>query len=200
MLMAALTGNIGCGKSTALEAFSHMGWFTLSADAICHDIYYSGNQEFNATIAERWGAEVIKNDGIADRKKIAAIVFCDKKELNWLNSIMHPLIMEKAELLIFSCGKEFVLFEVPLLYEAKLENKFDITICVWISAANQLMRLKIRGFEEKDIRQRMENQLSADIKLERSDYGLINEGSIGLLNEQCKNLNHQIREEHGRQR
>jgi dephospho-CoA kinase len=200
MLLAALTGNIGCGKSTVLEAFSRMGWFTLSADAICHDIYYSGDQEFNATIAERWGAEIISQDGMADRKKIAAIVFHDKKELNWLNSVLHPLIMDKAERIILTCGKELVLFEVPLLYEAKFEDRFSITICVWTSAANQIKRLKERGFDEKDIRQRMENQLSADVKLEKSDYGLINESGVGLLNEQCEILNHQIREEHGRQR
>ena len=55
-MIAALTGSIGCGKSTVLEIFSRMEWFTLSADRICHDIYNSGDLEFNAAIAERWGS------------------------------------------------------------------------------------------------------------------------------------------------
>jgi len=71
---------------------------------------------------------------------------------------------------------------------------------VWTSAASQHKRLQERGFDEKDIRLRMNNQLSSDVKLEKADYGLINEGCVELLNEQCIILNHQIREEHGRQR
>jgi dephospho-CoA kinase len=199
-MIAALTGSIGCGKSTVLEIFSRMEWFTLSADKICHDIYCSGDLEFNAAIAKRWGTGIIKDDGAADRKKIAAIVFNDKKELNWLNSTLHPIIMEKAGHLISSANNKFVLFEAPLLYEAWLEDRFDAAICVWSSAASQHKRLKERGFDEKDIRLRMNNQISSDVKLEKADYGLINEGCIELLNEQCAILNHQIREEYGRQR
>ncbi|MFA6100745.1 MAG: dephospho-CoA kinase [Victivallaceae bacterium] len=199
-MIAALTGSIGCGKSTVLEIFSRMEWFTLSADRICHDIYNSGDLEFNAAIAERWGADIIRDDGTADKKRISAIVFNDKKELNWLNSVLHPIIMEKAGQLISSVNREFVLFEVPLLYEAGLEDSFDAVICVWTSAASQHRRLKERGLDEKDIRLRMNNQLSADIKLEKAGYGLINEGRVELLNEQCVILNHQIREEYGRQR
>ena len=198
-MISALTGSIGSGKSTVLEMFSRMGWFTLSADRICHDIYNSGDLEFNAAIAERWGADIIKDDGTADRKKIAAIVFNDKKELSWLNSVLHPIIMEKAADLVSRVDNDFVLFEVPLLYEAGMEDKFDAVICVWTSAASQHKRLQERGFDEKDIRLRMNNQLSSDVKLEKADYGLINEGCVELLNEQCIILNHQIREEYGRQ-
>ena len=155
--------------------------------------------EFNAAIAERWGADIIKDDGTADRKKIAAIVFNDKKELSWLNSVLHPIIMEKAADLVSRVDNDFVLFEVPLLYEAGMEDKFDAVICVWTSAASQHKRLQERGFDEKDIRLRMNNQLSSDVKLEKADYGLINESRVELLNEQCTILNHQIREEYGRQ-
>lgn len=199
-MIAALTGSIGCGKSTVLEIFSRLEWFTLSADRICHDLYNSGDLKFNGTIAERWGAGIINADGAADRKKIAAIVFNDRKELDWLNSVLHPIIMERAGQLIASVNNEFVLFEVPLLYEAGMEGRFESVICVWTSAANQHKRLKERGFDEKDIRLRVNNQLASDVKLEKADYGLINEGCVELLNEQCIILNHQIREEHGRQR
>lgn len=198
-MIVALTGSIGCGKSTVLEVFSRMEWFTLSADKLCHEIYFAEDFEFNAALVQRWGAGIIQEDGTADRKKIAAIVFNDKKELNWLNSVLHPIIMAKAGKLISSVNNEFVLFEVPLLYEAKLEDRFDAVICVWTSADNQHKRLKERGFDEKDIRLRMNNQLSLDVKLEKADYGLINESCIELLNEQCIMLNHQIKEEYGRQ-
>jgi len=107
--------------------------------------------------------------------------------------------MAKAADLVSRVDNDFVLFEVPLLYEAGMEDKFDAVICVWTSAVSQHKRLKERGFDEKDIRLRMNNQLSSDVKLEKADYGLINESRVELLNEQCTILNHQIREEYGRQ-
>lgn len=192
-MIAALTGGMGCGKSAVLNFFSEIGWFTLSADVLCHKIYAEQNDEFFSQLINRWGNSVIKPDGNADRKKIAEIVFANDAELSWLNAVLHPMIMHRAATIIATAKNEFVLFEIPLLFEAKLEKEFSPILCVWSSRQVQISRLLQRDISLEHIIQRIARQMPGNDKLEKADFGLINNGSIDLLYEQCKIINCNLR-------
>lgn len=191
-MLVGLTGGIGCGKTTVLKCFSRLNWKTLDADTICHSLYENKTGEIFSAIYKRWGKCVIQKDGTADRKKIAEIVFNDNHELIWLNSLLHPKVLETAKKTAWE-SKEDVIFDVPLLFEANWENEFDVTIAVWTAKKIQRKRLLKKGWDSAEINRRINSQMPAEEKLEKADLGLINNSSHSLLFEQCEKLSRQIK-------
>ena len=198
MIFVGLTGGTGCGKTTALECFSSLDWKTLDADRICHEIYGDVGSGVPETLRKRWGTGVFSKDGSLDRKKIAEIVFNDSVELTWLNDLLHPEVLRRAREAVKNSRNEYVIFAVPLLFEAKWEKDFDLTIAVWTERETQYDRLMARGWSEKEIETRCSRQISPERKMELADYALINNGSPGFLFEQCEKLNNQIRKNYGK--
>lgn len=192
-MIVALTGGMGCGKSLALQFFGELGWETLSADTVNHEIYKT-NKEFKAGLQERWGLKVFDADGCIDRRAVAGIVFSDPGELEWLNAVLHPMIRAHAGECFAAKPRHDHLFEVPLLYETGWDKHYDAVVCIWSSPGIVRERLHGRGLDDTEIDRRMEFQMPADEKLARADFGLINNGSPDELYEQCQELSKQIKE------
>ncbi len=194
-MLVALTGGIGCGKSVALSFFAELGWLIVDADRICHELYDDKLPAIVEPMRDRWGASlIILPDGSIDKKKVAKIVFKNDDELEWLNSLFHPLIWKKAEPVLANSENKRVMFDVPLLFEAGWEDRFERVISIWTDRKEQVRRLKQKGLTLEGIRLRMKNQMLPDAKLERADFGLINNGSQESLYMQCRLLNKQIKE------
>ncbi len=192
-IIIALTGGIGSGKSTALQAFAELGWRCLSADQICHDLYRD-NQDLICRLQERWDEKIFSAKGVIDRKVIAGIIFNNPEELKWLNGILHPMIRAAAERQFAAEPEEDFVFEIPLLYECGWEQHYDAVICVWAEEEITKQRLLKRGLSSNEIELRMKNQLNPDRKLERADFALINNGSANDLYAQCAMLVKQLKE------
>lgn len=192
-MVLGLTGGMGCGKSTVLKFFTSQGWNAYNSDDICHSIYSRAALVFSEKLRTRWGNDIFDDEGFPDRKKIAAIAFNDQAELQWLNSIVHPAVKQQVLSIIAENKGECLIFEVPLLYEAGWENMFDSIISVWSSRAMQVVRLRERGVAESEIVKRIASQLSAERKLEKADWALINNGSFEELEIQCNQLINQIK-------
>ena len=182
-MLTALTGGIGAGKSTVLDIFKGFGASVEDTDTIVHKIYEE-NEEVHKSLFARWGEKVFSGN-IPDRKAIAGLVFNNKKELAWLNGLLHPLVKEAIAACRF---KGLTLIAVPLLYEVKWENKFDRVISVWVSQENQIDRLRKRGWSNQEIDSRISAQMDQDEKLNRADYGIINDWSLNSLTRQCRKI------------
>jgi len=188
-LKIGLTGGIGCGKSTVLDILKSSGYTTVDTDAICHDIYDT-NKNFIETVTSRWGSKIIGKNSRIIRKEIAKIVFRDKNELKWLNNLIHPLIFNVVEKRTTTVSPKFniIIYDVPLLFEIKWQNLFSSIISVWAPLHIQVERLKKRNWDKEEITSRISSQYSADFKLGKADFGIINSGSTNLLKKQCKNI------------
>jgi dephospho-CoA kinase len=197
-MFVGLTGGTGCGKTTALDCFSSLNWKTLDADRICHEIYSDKESGIQEILRKRWGLGVFSKDDSLDRKKIAEIVFKDSVELLWLNDLLHPEVLRRASAEVKNSRNKYSIFAVPLLFEAKWEKEFDLTVAIWTDKATQHARLRGRGWSLKEIAERCKWQLSPERKMELADYALINNGSLGFLFEQCEKLNNQIRKNYGK--
>lgn len=170
-----------------------MGCYIIDSDKICHELYTK--RDFLNILIKRWGNLII-TEGSINRKKVADIVFKDNTELEWLNNIIHPEILKYAVEIIENSKKEIVLFDIPLLFELKLENFFKATITVWTNIKTQYERIKTKNnWSNKEIALRLNAQLSPDIKLEKAVYGIINTGSLDFLEIQCKKIFLKIKEE-----
>ena len=182
-MLAALTGGIGSGKSTVLDIFKDLGAQTEDTDNVVHRIY-DEDREVHSLLKGRWGNKVFSGSA-PDRKAIAKLVFNNKDELQWLNSVMHPRVKKRIAGLQ-SDGITFI--AVPLLYEVNWQNAFNKVVSVWCSTAKQLSRLKKRGWSSEEIDARNSAQISQDEKLTRADYGIINDWSLKSLTRQCRNI------------
>ncbi len=124
-----LTGGIGAGKSEALAAFERLGAATLSTDRVAHDLL--DDEEVRSALVDRWGEEVASGGGV-DRERVSEIVFNDRDELAWLESVTHPRVGAHVLEWRQGLGREVALavVEVPLLFEAAMEDAFDATVAV----------------------------------------------------------------------
>ena len=192
----ALTGGIACGKTTAghflLEAgFSHI----YDTDAICHDLYETPTPELLDGIRKNWGDDVVTPDSRIDRAALSKRLFSvpDRADaFAALNSLVHPAVEQRLrELMIRDAVREdqLTLVEVPLLFEIGWETRYSRTIAVWMPREMQIGRLMARnGLTRKDAESRLDVQMSADAKLARADFGLINNGGLEHLRKQCFEL------------
>ncbi len=195
-MILGITGAFGCGKSTVLAKFAgRPGWHVSDADSICHRLYADPQGELARAMRERWGEQAAAPDGSIDRARVGRIVFADPAELEFLNRLLHPLVIREVERDAAGCraaGRHGA-FEIPLLYETGFADRFDAVLAIWAAPEIRHGRLiRQRGFTPEEIRRREACQMAADLKLERADYALINNGSREELELQTEKLIHQL--------
>ena len=174
----AITGGIGAGKSEALQAFARHGAATVSSDEIVHHLLR--RRDVRDAVVQRMGNGIVAPDGEIDRTALATVVFNDREALTWLEELLHPLVaMEymqwREDLAALPEPPPVAVTEVPLLYEAGGEVRFDKVVV--ITAPSQLRRA--RSHVATDAR---ESRLIPDReKVERADYAFRNVGSLEEL-------------------
>ena len=178
-LAVALTGGIAAGKSEALAAFGRHGAATASSDEIVHRLYDDG--EVRAAVRDRWGERVLAPDGGVDRRAVASIVFADAAELEWLESFLHPRVRAAyarwiEELRAQPGPPALAVIEIPLLYETGGETRFDRVVAV--SAPAEVRAARRGGIDERERR-----LIPDEEKLERADFGYVNDGTLAELEE-----------------
>ena len=170
-----LTGGIGAGKSEALAAFERAGAATLSTDRVAHDLL--DRDDVRELLVERWGADVAPG-GAIDRDRVAEIVFEQPDELRWLESQTHPRVGEAVLEWRRQLGTEVEVgvVEVPLLFEAGMEDAFDATVAVIADDEIRERRLADRG--QPGLEGREQRQLDQDEKARRADHVIRNDGTL----------------------
>jgi dephospho-CoA kinase len=186
-MLIALTGGIGCGKSSAARFFEAQGFAVRDADRIVRENVLPAPDVIAAAEA-RWGRAVVGEDGRLDRAKVAEIVFADEAERLWLEKLVHPRVeaLWRAEVAGSPAGDWVI--EVPLLFEAGLEKGFDFVITVGVSRDVQAARLIARGLSQAQVGQRIASQLTLDYKLKSAHAVLWNDGTPAFLGAQVAML------------
>ena len=187
-MLNALTGGIGCGKSTALAIFESEGAKTVDSDAVVSKML-DGDELVRSELRERFGERIVgRRQGKVDRGHLACIVFNDSEELRWLENLLHPLVRNHWESRVREAPGAFWVIEIPLLFEKKLEKLFDFTVCVSANRSLQLARLRAKGLTAKQAKLRIDRQLPLSEKLNRANFVLSNNGSVEFLREQVSTL------------
>jgi dephospho-CoA kinase len=177
-----LTGGMGAGKSTALEALEDLGARVLSTDAVVHELY--GDRQIKDAVVGRWGAEVAPG-GVVDRAAVAMRAFAGgEEERGWLESLLWPLVGARIAAWLehvraMQPAPRAAVVEVPLLFEAGMERGFDATIAVIAREETRRERAAGRGHALAD--ERATRQLSQEEKADRATFVVRNDGSEGDL-------------------
>ena len=180
MLITALTGGIGSGKSTAGEIFAQLGARVVDSDKLARDVLAPGTDGFNQVV-QTFGEEILK-DGAVNRAVLGAKVFSDPTARLKLEAITHPLIRKAfADFIERSPKDSIVINQIPLLVESKYDYKFDAVITISSDTSNRTARLLQRGLTQAEIEQRFSAQATDDQREEISDFIIHNNGDLSDL-------------------
>jgi dephospho-CoA kinase len=178
-IAVAITGGIGAGKSEALASFRRHGAATVSSDEIVHRLLRE-DPVVGKTLVERFGDGILDEAGQIDRSAIAEIVFADREALDWLESLLHPLVVQeylewREQLAALPNPPPLTATEVPLLYEVGGQDRFDAVVVVTAAP-------KVRaGRTEVDADEREPRLLPDTVKVAQADFAYVNEGSLDEL-------------------
>ncbi len=182
-----LTGGIGCGKSTVGALLEKAGFRRLDSDVIVRQLLARDPAVIMATVG-RFGEVMRLSDGGIDRAALARIVFASPEDLSWLEALLHPRVGHVWQSAVDETPEADWVVEIPLLFEKKLENHFDLTVCVTCSETEQFQRLARKQINEQQARARMERQMPLIDKVSKSDIVLLNNGSLSFLERQISLL------------
>ena len=181
MPFVGLTGGLGAGKSTALDALRRLGAATLSTDEVVHELYAS--RELRDAVVARWGEEVAPG-GVVDRSAIAARAFAAPEERAWLEGEIWPRVGARVaawrdQVAARDPAPPAAVVETPLLFEAGMEAIYDATVAVVADEEVRVRRAAARGHVGLD--ERAARQLPQEEKARRATYTVSNSGSIEEL-------------------
>lgn len=186
----AITGGIGSGKSTVCKCLSEMGYSVFSCDKIYNELLFEPS--YISEIEKAFPSVVVHNQ--IDKTRLASIIFSSDTAREKLNSIAHPLIMERLHNLMDSVTEDTVFAEVPLLFERGYEQNFDKIIVVMrnleqriqatsardnITASQAMAKIQAQYDYAKD-----EKQLLKNVNVHILD----NNGNLSSLKNQLLNI------------
>ena len=191
MLIVALTGGIGSGKSTVGQIFAQLGAIVIDSDQLARDVIERGSIGFNEVVA-KFGDEILKN-GEIDRQILASLVFRDPAKRSELEQITHPLIRKAFAKMVSSASPDsIVINQIPLLVESNHDYKFDHIITVSASERIRSERLIKRGLTNDQIKQRLGAQATDQMREDIADSVIINEKNEQELTDQVEKIWEQL--------
>ncbi len=190
--IVGLTGGIGTGKSTAAEYLKGKGFAHIDADAISRDITADGSPMLPVLDGlfgpsgqfGKEGVEILRPDGSLDRAALASLVFTDQGRKRQLDQVMFRAIIAEIDQQIDAWQKAAsqnpvgILLDAPLLFEAGLDTRCDLVLLLVADEEVRVRRVCSRdGVTKREVRDRINSQLSDDEKREKSDVIIDNSGS-----------------------
>ena len=177
-----LTGGIASGKSVVAARLGEHGAVVIDADAIAREVVEPGTPAL-ARIAEEFGPAVMTPDGRLDRTALGAIVFADPAKLAVLNGITHPAVRELSHRRFEEAGEadpeSVVVYDVPLLTEARGKDEFDTVVVVSAPEEVRIERMvSLRGMSREEAENRLRAQVPEDQRLALADHVIESGGTL----------------------
>lgn len=186
MLVIGLTGNYGMGKSTVLPIFKKLGALTVDTDKIVKRLLT--RKLILKKIRSVFGKEVFNDDGSLNREKIADLVFTDDTMRRYLEDILHPVVFDEIERYLKKRKNKYqiAIIEIPLLFERGYQDRFDQTIVIHTKENVAIKRLENQGINRERALMRLRSQIPIELKIEKADYLIDNNGAIQNTKAQIK--------------
>lgn len=189
MKRIALTGGIGCGKSTVAQIFQTYGIPIIDADAVVHRLYQ--DKAVIQQLTDLFG-QAINEAGMINRQKLAAIIFQDEEKRAILTKFFQPrvntYVKEKMEA-YEQAGAQSVIYDATLIYEWQIEKDFDLVIVVSAPLEARIKRICDRDqITAKQAMLRIQAQMPLAQKEAMADYIIENKGDFADLRQATERL------------
>ena len=181
MTVIGITGSIASGKTTVSQLCAKKIYPLFNADIVVKNLYK--NSKFISLLIKKFKLNSKENI----KKQIKMLIKKNKNKLTILETIIHPLVRKEMNRFLKKKNK-FLILEIPLLIENKLEKHFDKIIFVY---AKKKLRLKryLRQNSDKEIFETLnKKQISPIIKKKACDLIINNNYSLAILKKDVKKL------------
>jgi dephospho-CoA kinase len=176
-----LTGNIATGKSVVRRMLEHLGAYTVDADALTHRAYAKGAPGYQRVI-DTFGKWLVNKDGEIDRSKLGQLVFSSPEAMAQLESVVHPLVRQAAEILIKRSIQPVIVIEAIKLLEGDLRN---VCNSIWVTNAPEEVQaerlMRKRGMTREQAMERVHMQSAQSAKVAVANIVITNTGSYDAL-------------------
>ena len=188
-LKVAVTGNIGSGKSSFCKLLEEMNYSVIKADEIAKN-FLANNEKVKKEIIKNFGNSAYNGKEV-NKKYLAEKVFSNQLNLNKINSIIHPLVIENVNSIMNKQlqSSDLVFHEAALIYEADIEDLFDVVVLISADLKIRMERKRIHdNLSEEEFMMRESNQIPEDEKKKRADFVFINNGTLEELKTKAEML------------
>lgn len=182
--LIGLTGGIGAGKSTVADFFRNAGITVINADQLAREITEPGEPAL-AEIVSVFGTAAINGDGTLNRSHIRSQILEHPELRQRLEQITHPRIQALSKQRTeeaFAEGHHLVIYEAPLLFEAKSDHAMDEVICVIADDNIRIKRVMSRdNITREQAEKILQTQMPQEEKVARSRFVIKNDGDVRSL-------------------
>lgn len=183
-----VTGSFGSGKTTVARILKSYQTRIIDADKLAHSLLNPGTDTYRRIIAS-FGKGILKDNKRIDRRKLAGIIFDDKRLLKRLNRIVHPAVIRIIKGRIRGSRAKVIILDAPLLIEAGLRGMVDKLIVVRTSRDKQIKRIqKKTSLRKSDILKRIGYQIPLREKARLADFIIDNSGTLTETRKQVKEI------------
>jgi len=180
MRLIAITGSIGCGKSTLADLLRQIGYLVYNVDGWTRSLYR--NENFCKLILNDFPE--VNDNGKVNKKFLRKIVFDDTEKLRKLEKIVHPLLKQKLRKIIAKNAKsdELIFIDAALIYELGWDKYCDLIVVADVDCAIQKQRVMNRdGISEDDFEKIVSLQMNNNDKICRGDIVVDTNRSLAQL-------------------
>ena len=177
MKIIGLTGLTGAGKSTVARKMMAYGCYHIDADKVARDVI-NNSETVKNKLKERFGCDVVNEDGTTNRPLLASRAFKDEESTNALNEITHPAVTEEIKSIIKDMeeiGYRGVIIDAIALFESGEDEICDFTVAVIAPMEIRLQRIMERdNITEEKAMERINAQKDETFFTSRADFVLWN--------------------------
>ena len=173
MTLIGLTGGVATGKSTVAKMFKQCGAIVIDADELAREVVQPGKPAWR-DIVRRFGKSILNADRTINRQALGSIVFSHPTQRQVLEHLIHPRVAREQRRLTKDATRKdpnaIVLYDVPLLFEAGIDERVDKIIVVTADQSTQIARLKKRdGLTRAEALRRIRSQIPLAQKIRKAD-------------------------------
>lgn len=194
MLIVALTGGIGSGKSTVSEIFKSKNIPIIDTDIIAREIV-EPNKPAYVEVTKLFGQAILNKDKHINRQALRKLIFSSSEKRQQLEDILHPLIWQEVKSQLSLLSSPYCIIVVPLLIE-KLPQITEVTfnriLVIDVEEDIQIKRCLKRDHSDlQEIKNIIKSQVSGQVRKDAADDIILNTEDRASLTEKINNLHQQ---------
>ena len=197
MLRVGLTGGLASGKSLVGAALAGLGCYLINADELGHKVLLPGGEAYDGVVNE-FGETILDDEGMIDRRRLAALVFSREERLEKLNSLVHPPVIRREQALEEDIARRdpqaITVVEAAILVETGSYKRFDKLIVAACTPQQQIERAMRRdGLSQEEVLARLSRQLPLEEKIKLADFVIDTSGSKEQTLAQVRDVHRSLR-------
>lgn len=194
MLIVALTGGIGSGKTTVSEMFQSKNIPIIDTDTIAREIV-EPNKPAYVEVTKLFGQAILNKDKHINRQALRKLIFSSSEKRQQLEDILHPLIWQEVKSQLSLLSSPYCIIVVPLLIE-KLPQITEVTfnriLVIDVEEDIQIKRCLKRDHSDlQEIKSIIKSQVSRQVRKDAADDIILNTENLASLTEKINNLHQQ---------